>query len=274
MLYLCHTPAPPLAEIVDALWSLSDSPSHATERVLPSGTLELVINLSEDEFRIHDSARPGSFRRFPGAIVSGAYRRYFVIDTREHASIMGVHFKPGRALPLVAVPPGTIGDAHVDLQTLWGPSAVELRERLCEVKTAEQRFRVLEEALRARLARSTEPRRAVQVALAHLGRPGASVGDVAARVGLSRRRLLQLFTAEVGMTPKVFDRVRRFQRALALARLTVLPDWGALSRASGYFDQSHMIREFLDLSGFSPAELVRHGRKPVKENHVAQPDVS
>jgi hypothetical protein len=132
MLFWAHKPVPSLARFVDHLWCLNDAPAHQLERVLPAGTLELVINLDQNEFRIHDRERPGQYQRFAGAIVSGAYSRYFVIDTREHASIIGVHFKPGGALPFFAVPPGALADRHVELEQLWGVSARELREQLCE----------------------------------------------------------------------------------------------------------------------------------------------
>jgi transcriptional regulator GlxA family with amidase domain len=75
------------------------------------------------------------------------------------------------------------------------------------------------------------------------------VGDVAARLQLSRRRLVELFKAEVGMTPKLFARVRRFERARALARRAGRADWGAIALASGYSDQPHLIRDFLAFSG-------------------------
>src|SRR5919197_3172086 len=154
---LAHTPvAPPLPALVEHVWSLSDAPAHAREHVVPSGTLELVVNLREDEFRIGESAGPEECRRFSGAMVSGAYRSFFVIDTRAHASIVGVHFRPGGALPFLGVPPGALGDAHVDLATLWGRAAAgELRERLCAAATLPERFRILERALLDRLRRTT-----------------------------------------------------------------------------------------------------------------------
>jgi AraC-like DNA-binding protein len=266
MRYLTHTPAPPLAEYVDFLWSLSDAPVHARERILPSGTLELVVNLHEDEFRIYDPATERC-SRFPGAMVSGAYRGPFVIDTREHAAILGVHFKPGGAFPFLGLPSGEMADRHVSLEVLWGRRAVELREHLCEAAPA-SRFALLERALLARLSRDFRRHGAVQVALDRLGMTGETVAEIAARVDLSHRRFIAVVTAEIGMTPKVFERVRRFQRALECARRTVAPDWARLSVASGYCDQSHLIRDFVAFSGFSPAQLLSHRDDPVKQDHV------
>ena len=255
MIYVSRTPSPPLDAFIDNLWWLSDAPAHARERILPSGTLELVVNLHENELRIYDSPTTMAPKRLSGAIVSGAYSRPFVIDTREHASIVGVHFKPGGALPFVGAPPGEVGSAHVDLDAMWGRAATELRARLIEAATPAQRFRILERSLLARLRRPFKRHAAVPVALARIARPRASIGQVAAQVGLSRRRLIEVFTAEVGMTPKLFSRVQRFQLALRAAQAPVVPEWAQLALACGYADQAHLIRDFVAFSGTSPAQL-------------------
>jgi AraC-like DNA-binding protein len=270
MFYLSHTPVPPLSDFIENLWSLRDAPLHARERILPSGTLELVINLHEDEFRIYHAVDSDRFRRFSGAIVSGAYRGLFVIDTLEHASVLGVHFRPGGAFPFLGAPPGALADAHIDLEMLWGRRrAVELRDRLCAAASPTQRFRILEGALLDRLSGSPKSHGAVPIAIDHLDQGDVSVSRVAALVHLSHRRLIEVFSAEVGLTPKSFARVRRFKRAMALARRIPSPDWGRLALACGYFDQSHLIRDFRAFSDLSPEEFLRHRGDRVKENHVA-----
>ncbi|HZN83670.1 MAG TPA: helix-turn-helix transcriptional regulator [Mycobacterium sp.] len=270
MQYRTYRPAPPLADFVAYMWTMRDLAVHAHERIVPSGTLELVINLNEDALRIYD---PGSgvWREYSGAVVSGAYRQYFVIDTRDHASIVGVHFKPGGAWPFLGVPPGELTDRHIDLAMLWGSSAVELRERLCAAPTSQQRFALLEQTLRSCLAEAQPGHPAVPFALGRLARPGVTVGAVAEDVHLSRRRFIQVFTSEVGMTPKRLSRVLRFQRASALARRINAPDWARLARACGYFDQSHLINEVSEFTGTSPSRL-RPASESVKELHLAVPD--
>lgn len=272
MLYTSHIPMAPLADFVEYFWSLRDAPAHAQERVVPSGTLELVVNLHEDVVRIYDPVDPTRCRRFSGAVVSGAYRSYFVIDTREHASIVGVHFRPGGARAVLGLPPGELADTHLDLETLWGGRARRLRERLCTARAPVERFCILEEALLASLRAAPERQRAMHFALERLERGGSGVGDVAAELALSRRRFIELFTADVGITPKLFGRVRRFQRALAMAEVPPVPAWSQVALECGYFDQSHMIRDFVDFSGFPPAALLRHRGARVKDHHVVLPD--
>ncbi len=128
MLYMSHSPAPPFGDFVEYFWLLNDAPGHSRERIVPSGTLELVINLREDEIRVYDAVRADTCRRFSGAVVSGAYRGSFVIDTQEHADVIGVHFRPGGASPFLGRPAGELADAHVDLSALWGRSAAELQQ--------------------------------------------------------------------------------------------------------------------------------------------------
>ena len=270
MLYRSYSPGPPLSEFIKRFWLCSDAPPHARERILPSGTIELVINLRDDEIRIYDPSNPDLCTRYSGAILSGTYSRFFVIDPLQHASILGVHFRPGGAFPFLGAPAGELADTHVDLETLWGPAAVELRERLCIAATPRERFSLMEEALLSRLRRSPEPHGAVPVALGAFEPAGVRVRDVAGLVGLSQRRFIQVFAAEVGLTPKLYCRVRRFQRARALVGQAASPDWARVAVDCGYFDQSHLIRDFLAFSGLSPVDYFHQQSERVLPNHVPQ----
>jgi AraC-like DNA-binding protein len=182
-----------------------------------------------------------------------------------------VHFRPGGAWAFLGVPPGELADTHVDLTMLWGQSALELRERLCADATPAERFTLLEHVLRSRMPDRRPGHPAVPFALEQLSRPHVTVGEVAAGVQLSRRRFIEVFTTEVGMTPKRLSRVLRFQRATRLARRIDKPDWARLARACGYFDQSHLINDIGEFTGTSPRELVP-ASADVKELHLAVPD--
>jgi AraC-like DNA-binding protein len=265
-----HIPGPPLDAYIDRFWLCSDAPPHPRERILPSGTIELVINLGDDEIRVYDPSQAARPRRYSGAVVSGPYRSCFLIDPRQHASIIGVHFRPGRAVPLLGVPACELADAHLDLESLWGPTAAELRERLCTAATPAKRFAVLEEVLLGRLRRRPPRHGAIPIALDALEQADTAVRirDLAARVGLSQRRFIQLFAAEVGMTPKLYGRVRRFQRARELVRKAAEPDWAAVAVSCGFFDQSHLIRDFGEFSGLSPMSYLNQRSDHVLLNHV------
>ena len=80
-----------------------------------------------------------------------------------------------------------------------------------------------------------------------------TVTDVSATVGLSQRRFIQLFSQQVGLTPKVFCRVRRFQRAIRTAHQERQVNWSELALDCGYFDQAHFIHDFQAFSGLTPS---------------------
>jgi AraC-like DNA-binding protein len=188
--------------------------------------------------------------------------------------MIGVHFRPGGASALLGVPCSELADAHVNLASLWGEAfAAELRERLCEAPTHHVRFRRLEGALMRRLHAQSRQHPVVPFALDCFTRPGvhASVQDVARQFGLSYRRFLTIFTDEVGLSPKLYCRILRFQQAHALAQRTGHIDWAQLALECGFFDQSHLANEFRKLSGLTPTEYQRKIRHQgdLLSGHVA-----
>jgi AraC-like DNA-binding protein len=257
-----YKPKPPLSNFVDNFWLYEGrGAEHQTERILPTGTLELAINLRQNELRFYDAEHPDHHSRLSGAVVSGAHGSGFAPDAADGAFIIGVHFKPGGAFPFLGLPAGDLADTHVDLETLWGPSAGRLRERLCEARTSVERFQLLDEALLSRLCHGVEQHYAVSAALEMFGKnqAGPTVREAAKYLSLSQRRFIQVFKSEVGMTPKLFSRIQRFQQTRTSIQQNPSPDWAALALDRGYFDQSHLIREFLEFSGLSPTDyLNRH----------------
>ena len=100
----------------------------------------------------------------------------------------------------------------------------------------------------------------------------SQVGAIARQVELSHRRFLQLFTETVGMTPKRYARVRRFQSALGRLGGDGAPSWTRIALDCGYFDQAHLCRDWTEFTGLSPAGFARLRSVPVKDNHVALPE--
>jgi AraC-like DNA-binding protein len=255
-----YKPKPPLSKFVDCLWLHEGfETQHFSERILPTGTLELAINLRRNELRFYEGEDSQNCLRVSGAVVSGAFGHGFT--PVEETLIIGVHFKPGGAFPFLGLPAGELADTHIDLETLWGSAAHRLRERLCEARTSIERFQLLQQALLNRLCDRVEKHYAVSAALEMFGtKPaGPKVREAAKSLGLSERRFIQVFKAEVGITPKLFSRIQRFQQTRFLMRQSFSPNWAALAVDLGYFDQSHLIREFLEFSGFTPSGyLSRH----------------
>ncbi len=271
MYLIHHRPQPPLDEYVDFLWCLSDGPTHTSERIVPGGTTELVINLRSDRIGVSHPERCDSSERFSGAVLAGPHTRSFDIDASRHTAMLGVHFKPVGAQAVLGVPPAELRDTHVDLQQLWNTAADRLRERVCEAVSHADRFRIVESALTSRLrpefTASPAIARAVDALLPGAGPP--PIGDLADHAGLSHRQFIKDFTATVGITPKLFGRLCRFRRAVGRIAYGGPCRWAQFACDCGYADQAHMIREFKFFSGLTPAQYRASSQVATKADHVA-----
>jgi AraC-like DNA-binding protein len=76
---------------------------------------------------------------------------------------------------------------------------------------------------------------------------------VTEQIGLSARRFADVFAKEVGLTPKLFCRVRRFQRVLRVIRVGQEIDWAEIALSCGYYDQAHFNHDFRAFSGINPS---------------------
>lgn len=254
MQFLHYRPQAPLGDFVDLLWLWQGAVyAHQFERLLPDTTMELVVNLHQDRIYLYDPASLQVCGVAPGAIISGPRSRYFVIDTRDQIAVMGAHFRPAGAFPFFRVPPSELADQTVALDALWAGGAAELRERLLASPTPAQKFRVFEVCLLKQLARPLERHPAVGFGIEQLRLAGGrTVAQVVDQVGLSQRHFIQLFDQQVGLTPKVFGRVSRFQRVVQTVHKANEVDWAGLALDCGYYDQAHFIHDFQEFSGITP----------------------
>jgi AraC-like DNA-binding protein len=146
-----------------------------------------------------------------------------------------------------------LGNGLVPLDALFGP---RLHDRLANA-TVPERFALLDELFLARLDDAVSPVPSITRALARLraseGRvPIAALSD---ELGCSRRHLTAHFREQVGVAPKLFARILRFQKAVAL--MDDEPSWAAIAQGAGYYDQAHLIRDFRQFAGASPTEFTR-----------------
>jgi AraC-like DNA-binding protein len=134
-----------------------------------------------------------------------------------------------------------------------GAQGRALEERLLEAPTARERIRLVEAELLRRLA--PPPDRTVPAIADHILRRGGatSVARLSAACGFTRQHLARKFRHALGVSPKLFCRLVRFQNALTRAVTSPPDSWAAAALELGYYDQAHLIAEFKEFTGFTPA---------------------
>ena len=186
--------------------------------------------------------------------VSGAHDRVAVRGTGGASSVIGVHFRAGGAAAFFGGSLGLLRNQTLLLEDRWGPAACELQERLQATAQISQKFRILEEALLLRLSTAppTDPM-VMRTLRALVQDPSvARITELQCAANCSPQPFIRRFEATVGLTPKRYARVLRFNALLARLVRAGPRDWARLAAASGYFDQSHLIHEFNRLSGLTP----------------------
>jgi AraC-like DNA-binding protein len=273
LLFLEHTPAPPLNRFVRMIWYARVSQAnHSRERILPTGNTQVIVNLARDYLLDCPEGEP--VRRSPGAAVIGARSIYEIVDTSDMADLIGLVFEPG-GFPAFAVDRADLfSNRGVDLEDVWGAQVRVLRDRLRELATPEARLHCFERFLTGTFRARIEQARplhhcAVDYALRRFAHSPSvmTVRDVARGTGWSERRFSQLFREEVGLSPKVWCRIQRFQRAVAQLHAGVDVPWSKLALDCGFYDQSHFANEFRAFSGVDVTTY--SARRTQWANHIA-----
>ena len=267
-LVLTRAPGPGLLPFVDTLWAVQSANDTAPtptlrEHVLPTGQMHLVFRLTGGPLRVFRDGPDGDGYPAGRGVVGGARSAYYVREFSNPSSSVGAQLHPGAAEALFGVTADELADRHTPLDDLWGREAAWAAEQLMEPAMLHQRIDRLESILAARVSVRRAVNPLVPYALAQL-RTGASVQRVVRASGYSHRTVLTLFRQAVGLTPKAYGRVLRFQRVLEhVSSATALAE---LAIAAGYSDQAHFSREFKAFAGVTATEY-RHSA-PERQHHV------
>jgi len=266
-------PRPALRPFVTRLWAADERTgqapvSSAQEHVLPTGAMHLVFRLSDQPLRLFDDAEDRHGRSMGRAVVGGARSNFYRRDISTPTCSVGAQLRPGAAELLFGATAYELSQRHTGLGDLWGRFANIAHEQLLEAGDPEQRLAILESLLASRLpvVRGLHP--AVAHAIEKFD-ASASVDAVVRRSGYSHRHFIALFRRAVGLSPKLYCRVLRFQRALGRVALDRTASWAAIALEAGYSDQAHFHRDFVEFAGVTPTAYRRIA--PASPSHVPLP---
>jgi AraC-like DNA-binding protein len=264
-------PIPGLGPFVDSIWASQPTAllKHTErERMIPSGSMHLVFRFSSQPIRIFRSVEDLQGAAFHGGVVGGIRSAYYVKDVAPVACTVGASLRPGACEALFGVPASELSGRHVALEDLWGSDGRVIGERLQEAGDLEQRLQVLESLLVKRVPRVSGIHPAIAHALGRLS-TNMKIGEIVEETGYSHRHFVQLFHRSVGLSPRAYARLLRFQKTLRQGIDETRGRWIDVALEAGYADQSHFNREFRERTGISPTEYLLHRR--ADSRHVSIP---
>ena len=200
--------------------------------------------------------------------VAGPATRTHAVDIPDGTTVVGIRFRPGAARAVFGCDAHELRDADPELRAVCGVSTSALDAELSAAPTTHEMRAALERWARRRLdARPGRDAVAMRAAHAIVADHRLSVTSLGEMCGWSPRRLHREMTETCGYGAKTLQRIVRLQRTLRLARQRALaqrrPTLAMLALDAGYADQAHMTREFRDLTGFTPRDLLARSHADV-----------
>jgi AraC-like DNA-binding protein len=235
-------PSPRFAAHIECFWHHSSVEPVRGYRVLPDGCSDIIFE------------QPA--RDYGGLAIVGTMTHAQTFDIPARQSTFGVRFRPGMAPRLLRVPGSLAVDRSIPLADAWKSAAVrDLLEQLAESNSTRNSpgdsIALIEAALP-----SPAPLDPFEKALACLAeaRGQISVDALADSASVSPRQFRRICLDRTGLTPKRLARILRFRHATTHAKKG-RRDWADIALTCGYYDQAHLINEFRELSGISPAQF-------------------
>ena len=247
-------PLPALLPYVECLWLLEGATGNdcTTHPVLPDGCAELIIHLGDPFEATLDDGPPRLQSR---AHFVGQLERRLLLRPSRRVAVLGVRFRPAGAAALLREPQARLTGGWVELEALIGQLGRELVEIAGDAPSLEAAALRVARRLLPALTLVHDQRIAAAANRLVATRGGLRIDALAREVGLSTRQLERGFLRDVGVTPKFLAKVLRFQRVFHAVERR--PErWARVAADCGYYDASHLIRDFRALAGEAPARLV------------------
>jgi len=226
--------------------------------------MQIVLNLSRDF--LTDCGKNGTANgHLARAIIIGVRAEYDVIETSDMEELAGIVIRPGGFSGLFGERADLCFGKSLALYDLWNDA--QLIERMCEATTPADKIACFDRNLVQLLRKDPKRNMTVDHAIHLFNSKGVGVTQCAKSIGVSERHLSQVFREEIGMAPKLWCRIRRFQTIARSLHARVDTPWAELALDSGYYDQSHFANDFKAFSGLDPTTYSTHtGRW---QNHIS-----
>ena len=245
----------PLAAQVESCWFMRGASAAALpdgHRILPDGCMEFVFQLGTP---FQELRADGRWHEQPARLLVGQMTRRVEVRPGGEIDTVGLHFHPAGAAAFVDGSMKRFRDCITDLDAALGEDLAPLAARLRRARSNPSRMALLMAWLQGRIRPAdtlmAEASRLLLDSAGQLDMP--SLGPA---LGLGERQLRRRFEAAVGLAPKRFARLLRFQRVFEQQRESDATAWAQVALECGYCDQAHFNRDFRAFSGLAPRQLL------------------
>lgn len=217
----------------------------------------MIIDLDDSPKQLYHASDKNEYTEFRHCWISGEQTRPLIIGA-AHSSMIIVRFTPGGAWPFFTIPMNELTNQVVPLSSLVGNLITDARDQILQGRSLDEKLQRTEDFFRSRFRGPLNGTGTVQEGIRRLSHPGLrpKVRELADDLGISQKHLIALFHDHVGLTPKQFARVSRFQQAITLMGLRGTVELQSVIHQCGYYDQAHFNHEFKEMTTMTPSDYL------------------
>ncbi len=253
MHYQLYLPNPSLSSLIKCYWSLEGQELPGThQRIFPDGCIELVFHYGGLFQKYHPN---GTSYTQPRSFIHGQLTRFIEIGSKGKVGIFSVRFQPHGLRSFTNISTHEINDDNIQVTDIWGAAGGELKNRMLEAANNEQRIQIIEQFLLNQI-QTTIANGLVKrcVSLINQTKGAINIEELSIKLNIGRRHLERQFIDAVGLNPKQYTRITRFQHVLSLVEQKRYHTLTHLAHDTGFYDQAHFIKDFREFTGLSPKQ--------------------
>ena len=258
MIFETHTLPKSLAPYIESVFHFKHfTPDHSIERVVPTGHIFIIFELDGFTRNTFDNDTLQPNATYEKVWISGAHKNYISISAHQNSEMFVFQFKPYGAHPFLHVPLEQITGQVISSEAFFGDSLTGLREELITKESSAEKFQIAERWLLDRFEKDKAPPQPLVEFYEELQKaPAANYPLIVENYPNTQKHLIDQFKKYVGLTPKVSQRILRFNEILAKVHQKEMISWAQIAYQCGFTDQSYFIKEFKLFSGFNPEEFI------------------
>lgn len=262
MNYQTFEPSQNLTSLIKCYWTLEcpKEPTPEKQTIVPDGCMEMIFHYG-DLFRQYTENKISIIQ--PRCFVIGQLTRPLEIEPTGEIGIFSVRFHPDGFSPFSIIPLKEMENTTVSLEKLFGKEGQEIEQAILKTNSTIEKIKIVETFLLNRLANTETIDRIVKstvetilTANGHL-----SVDELSRRTNINRRQMERKFSSTIGLSPKQLSKTIRLQSTLKMLLNKQFTSLTALAYENEYYDQAHFIKDFKELTGFTPKEFYGNNLK-------------
>ncbi|MBW1297757.1 helix-turn-helix transcriptional regulator [Aquimarina litoralis] len=247
------------SKYIESIFHFKDfTPDHSIERVVPTGHVFVIFELDNIPRNTFDNTTLKPNNTYTKVWISGMHKNYISISAHQKSEMFVIQFKPFGTYPFFHFPTENLNEKICSSEEIFEDELLLLRDNILKQPTSQDKFKVAENWLSKRYDATKVPSEELLTVIKKLQQePASHLSKIIDHYPHTQKHLIDQFKKYIGLTPKYYQRIVRFNDILFQIKQQESILWSQIAYQCGYSDQSHFIKEFKHFSGFNPKEFIK-----------------